>query len=155
MIISPKNLSISVREITAVETFPVRHAELRQGRPLAECSFEGDDLSTTFHLGLFADRSLVGIATFLEKENPLFTGKQLQLRGMAVLSEYQGQKLGDHLLEAGESMAIQRNKDIIWCNARIIAVNFYLRNGYQIKGDPFEIKDVGTHFVMFKNIAHP
>ncbi|NCT19011.1 MAG: GNAT family N-acetyltransferase [Flavobacteriia bacterium] len=143
---------IVIKQITAQETIPVRHPELRKGRPIEECIFDGDNLFTTFHLGLFLNNHLIGVATFLENNNPLFQADQLQLRGMAVLTKYQGKKLGDLLLKKAEELAIAKNKSIIWCNARLIAVNFYKRAGYQTIGNSFEIKEVGTHFVMFKEI---
>lgn len=143
---------IIIKQISAQETIPVRHPELRKGKPIEDCIFDGDNLSTTFHLGLFLNTHLVGVATFLENNNTLFQSGQLQLRGMAVLAKHQGKKLGDLLLNKAEELAIAKNKSIIWCNARLIAVNFYKRAGYQTIGNSFEIKNVGTHFVMFKEI---
>ncbi|MBA3985231.1 MAG: GNAT family N-acetyltransferase [Flavobacteriales bacterium] len=143
---------IEVKRINAKETISVRQPVLRKGKAIEDCIFDGDDLPTTFHLGLFSNNILVGVATYLENNNPLFPGDHLQLRGMAILEEYQGKKLGEILLNKAETEAISRNKNIIWCNARFIAVNFYKRAGYQIIGDSFEIKDIGTHFVMYKEI---
>ncbi len=143
---------IELKKISAKETILVRQPVLRKGRPVEDCVFDGDDLPTTFHLGIFLDNTLVGVATFLENNNPLFAGNHFQLRGMAILEEYQGRKLGEILLKKAETEAVSKNKNIIWCNARLVAVNFYKRSGYQICGDSFEIKDIGTHFVMFKEI---
>lgn len=44
---------IEIKKITSYETMIVRHPVLRQGKPIETCHFEGDDLSSTYHLGLF------------------------------------------------------------------------------------------------------
>lgn len=37
-------------------------------------------------------------------------------------------------------------------NARENAVKFYSNLGYQIIGDAYDIKDIGLHYRMFKNL---
>ena len=41
---------------------------------------------------------------------------------------------------------------LLWCNARIIAVEFYKKIGFQIKGEEFDIPDIGKHYFMYKKI---
>ena len=145
--------TISIKQITAVETYSVRHPVLRAGRPIEACEFSGDDLETTIHLGLYLDNSLVSVATFLRQDNILFKANlQYQLRGMAVLEKHQGKQLGDVLLKHGEIVLKNKGTSLLWFNARVIAVSFYKRNGYTIIGDSFEIPKVGTHFVMYKTL---
>ena len=62
-----------VKEITARETWAVRHPVLRTGRPLETCAMEGDDHPDTFHLGLFDQDSLIGVASFMNTAKPQFT----------------------------------------------------------------------------------
>lgn len=143
--------NITVKQITSVETYSVRHPVLRAGRPIEDCEFSGDELETTIHLGLFLDDTLAGVATFLKQDNTLFnTPLQYQLRGMAILKKYQGKRLGEALLQHGETLLKKRSTTLLWFNARVIALSFYKRNGYTIIGDSFEIPSVGTHFVMYK-----
>lgn len=145
--------SIQIKEISSLETYSVRHPVLREGRPIEDCSFDGDDLSTTFHLGLFYEDVLVGVASFMKNNHALFLDdNQYQLRGMAVLKTYQGKQLGDILFLHGEKLLKTKNVTLLWFNAREIAVNFYNRNGCNTIGRPFEIKGIGTHYVMFKKI---
>ena len=144
---------IQIKEISALETYAVRHPVLREGRPIEDCRFDGDDLPTSFHLGLFYEDILVGIASFMENNHNFFSDEhQYQLRGMAVMKSHQGKKLGDVLLNYGETLLKAKNATLLWFNAREIAVNFYKRNGSEIIGKPFEIKGIGTHYVMFKKI---
>jgi GNAT superfamily N-acetyltransferase len=145
--------TIFIKEISPLETYPVRHTVLREGRPIEDCRFDGDDLPTTFHLGLFYEDILVGVASFMENNHEFFSDEyQYQLRGMAVLKSHQGKQLGDILFQHGEKLLKDKNVSLLWFNAREIAVNFYRRNGSEIIGEPFEIKGIGTHYVMFKKI---
>ena len=144
---------IQIKEISSLETYAVRHPVLREGRPIEDCRFDGDDLPTTFHLGLFYEDILVGVASFMENNHEFFSDEhQYQLRGMAVLKIYQGKQLGDALFKQGETHLKAKNVTLLWFNAREIAVNFYKRNGSEIIGEPFEIKGIGKHFMMYKKI---
>lgn len=144
---------ITIKQISSTETYPVRHPVLRSGRPIKDCKFSGDDLESTIHLGLYFNNKLAGVATFLKQENPLFnTTNPYQLRGMAVLKTHQGKRLGEQLITYGEALLKRKNATLIWFNAREVATSFYKKNGYIIIGDSFKIPQVGTHFVMYKNL---
>lgn len=142
----------TVKKISALETYPVRHPILREGRPLADCAFDLDNETSTCHLGLYFNDDLIGVASFMENKNDFFEeAKQFQLRGMAILKPYQKKGLGKLLLEAGEK-EVSKKASRLWFNAREVALKFYKSNGYQIIGEPFEIAGIGTHFVMTKII---
>jgi len=142
----------TVKQITAVETYAVRHPVLRAGRPIETCAMPGDDAQDTFHLGLFDAEKLIGVVTFMNATKTQFTGKQYQLRGMAVLDGYQGKGLGNLLVAAGEARLKAAGYKLLWCNARIKALNFYTRKGFKIEGKPFEIDPIGTHYLLYKHL---
>ena len=142
---------IEIKQISAEATYIVRHPILRDGRPIEDCAFKDDDLETTVHLGLFFKSELVGCATYLQNRNALFSEEnQYQLRGMAILKDFQGYTFGTLLLKHGEQLLTKKNVDRLWCNARQTATEFYKRHDYEIIGDAFNIPDVGTHYVMTK-----
>jgi GNAT superfamily N-acetyltransferase len=147
----------SIKKISAIETFPVRHPVLRSEKPIESCHFEGDDLETTTHFGLFDENKLIGVISIFEAKNKLFSEeKQFQIRGMAVLNEHQKKGLGASLVEHSEKYCLDNDADLIWFNARTEATGFYEKMNYQKIGSSFEIKEVGEHFVMFKKIkANP
>lgn len=146
-------MNYSIKKISAKETYIVRHPVLRQGKSIESCVFDDDNLDTTFHLGIFNKDKLVGVSSFLMSKHPLLTEKlQYQLRGMAVLNEYQNLGLGKLILNHGENLLKKQNIQIVWCNAREKAMNFYKQNDYKIMGLPFDIKDIGKHFVMCKTL---
>lgn len=147
-------LGLQINSISAPETYPVRNPVLRPGKPIEFCVFEGDDLSTTFHLGGFYKNRLVAVVTFME-QNRLDHGLKNagQVRGMAVLKEYQGKGFGKLLLNFGEKLLLDRQIKAVWMNAREIAVPFYKNCGYTIRGKAFTIPGIGNHFVMIKNLS--
>lgn len=131
----------------------VRHPVLREGKPIESCHFEDDDLETTQHFGLHLKQELVGIISLFKKNNPAFPEKkQYQIRGMAVLEEHRKKDFGKALIIYGEDYCKKQGAYRIWFNARMEAVDFYKKMGYQSLGIPFEIKDVGKHVLMFKII---
>ena len=142
---------IKIATISAAETYPIRISVLRKGKTLVCCPFEGDDLPTTTHLGLFVDEDLVGIVSVFKASNTLFEqSNQFQIRGMAVLNLFQHQGYGKLLIEAAENTLSFFNSPLIWMNAREIAVPFYKKLFYEIVGIPFTINDIGTHYLMKK-----
>lgn len=150
---------ISVKLITARETYPVRHPVLRAGRPLEDCAFDSDDLETTMHLGAYLEDQLVGVATFVLNNDARIPAlaavaleKCYQLRGMAVLENLQGKNIGRKLLMHGESLLKQNGTTHLWFNARELAIPFYKKLGYLIVSDIFEIVPIGMHYKMHKSL---
>jgi len=140
-----------IKKIAATETYSVRLPVLRKGKPIESCHFDGDDLETTLHFGLYLDPELVGIISLFKKNNPSFSEKnQYQIRGMAVLENHRKKDFGKTLIIHCEEECNNQGVDLIWFNARIEAVGFYEKMGYQKEGIPFNIPDVGKHIVMFK-----
>ncbi|MGO4906128.1 GNAT family N-acetyltransferase [Flavobacterium sp. W20_MBD1_R3] len=143
----------NIKQITALETFSIRHPVLRAEKPIESCHFDGDTLETTFHFGLYDSDNLLGVVSLFEAKNNLFTTeKQFQIRGMAVLKQHQKLGLGEKLIIHAEKQCSEQKQNLIWFNAREEAIGFYTKMGYQTKGLPFEIKGVGEHVVMFKAI---
>ncbi|MFV5694723.1 GNAT family N-acetyltransferase [Flavobacterium sp. LB3P122] len=143
----------NIKQISALETFPVRHPVLRANKSIDSCHFDGDNLKATIHFGLLDQNNLIGVISIFEAKNDLFTAeKQFQIRGMAVLKEYQKKGFGKKLICNSEKHCSDQNVNLIWFNARKEAIRFYEKMGYQVKGSPFEIKGVGEHVIMFKKM---
>jgi len=144
---------IQIKEIPSKETYSVRQPVLRKGKPIESCIFEGDDLETTHHFGLFDNEKLIGIISLFEKINPIFAEKnQVQIRGMAVLETQQKKGFGETLVKHCETYCNESKINLIWFNARTAALGFYKKMEYQPLGEPFNIKDVGEHYLMFKKL---
>lgn len=140
-----------VREVLANETYPIRKEVLRNNLPLPE-TMDGDFDEFTFHLGMFLNQKLIGVATFMKNNKPDFKGVQYQLRGMATHQNYQHKGVGKKLLFEGVEILKKRNVEVLWCNARVAALSFYEKLGFISIGEEFDIHLVGKHYMMFKKL---
>ncbi len=146
---------MQINEISSLATFSVRHPVLRGGKPIESCYFDGDDLITTKHFGIFEDDNIVGVISIYKNNHSYFDDmNSYQIRGMAVLESFQKQGLGEKLIKHCENYITSQGSTLIWFNARESAVGFYEKLGYKINADAFEIQDVGTHYVMFKKLRN-
>ena len=144
-----KEINFKIKKISALDTFEVRHPVLRPGKPIETCLFQGDELATTTHYGLFFEKQLCAVASVFEAKSALvLQPNQFQLRGMAVLDAYQGKGFGADLLQLIIKKYIVSKQTALWFNARIKAVPFYEKQGCKIISEGFEIEGIGTHFVM-------
>lgn len=144
----------NIQNISSKDTFSVRHPVLRAGKPIESCQFEGDNLPTTTHFGLFVDQKLIGVASVFKNKNSNFNFEnQFQIRGMAVLLEFQKTGFGKDLVQHCEAYIKNQKGTLIWFNARENAVPFYEKLGYNKHGNPFSIADIGIHYLMKKEIG--
>src|SRR3954463_10000821 len=142
-----------IKEIPSKDTYIVRQPVLRKGKPIESCIFEGDDLDTTHHFGLFDQKQLTGIISLFSQTNIIFADEnQARIRGVAGLDTHQKKGFGEALVQHCENYCKTQNVDLIWFNARTAAVGFYKKMNYQIIGEAFDIKDVGEHYLMFKKL---
>jgi ribosomal protein S18 acetylase RimI-like enzyme len=142
---------IQIKEINAEETYPLRIAILRDGMTLSH-EMLGDHENETLHLGLFESDNLVCIGSFMKASKDLFKGSQFQLRGMASANAAQGKGFGKLLMEEAELRLKNSGVEILWCNARTVAIEFYKKLGYQTVGNVFQVAEVGPHYLMFKQL---
>jgi ribosomal protein S18 acetylase RimI-like enzyme len=140
---------ITIQQISAAETHPIRLEVLRKNIPLPH-EFKGDLDNDTFHLGAFKNGTLIAVSSYMQENNKNFKGKGYQLRGMATLPQFQGLSAGKLMLEKATEIMKLKNTNYLWCNARLAAVDFYKKQGLQTYGELFDIQLVGPHYVMYK-----
>jgi predicted GNAT family N-acyltransferase len=117
------------------ETHPLRRAVLRTGTPSSEVVFDGDELDTTFHLGVRIGEDVVAISTWLERPYPdRPADRAFQIRGMATVDAHRGEGLGARLLEAGIERCRSAGAALVWARARDSALPFYVRHGFATVG---------------------
>lgn len=142
-----------IKFITADDVLPLRNDVLREGKlTLDQCRWENDDAAGTFHLGYYKDEELVCIASFHSVGYKGFEGKAYQLRGMATAPNYRGKGYGNMLVNFAITYLRGQKVNYLWCNARKIAVPFYLGVGFEIISPEFELHGVGPHHVMYVKI---
>lgn len=143
---------IEIRAIEAKETYPIRKDELRKNVSLSH-KMMGDEEPDTLHLGIFVEGELGGIVSLMKASIPDFKDEpQYQIRGMATASRHQGKGFGKKLLEEAEKRLKAKGVEFIWCNARVVALDFYLKMGYEIYGPVFELPEIGPHHRMYKRL---
>jgi len=118
------------------------------------CFLEGVNLVPTILIGLFVVNEVAVMVSVFANSHVVFSEEnQFQLRGMELTTNIQKRGFGKLLLNKVENVVFQKNKKaIIWFNARQLAVDFYKKSNYQIIDTPFEIKEIGTHYIMYKKL---
>jgi predicted GNAT family N-acyltransferase len=131
-------MEIEIVELRAPDTHPLRTSVLRDGTTSDVVEFEGDDLPTTFHLGVLIDGRLVAISTWLERAHPDHPDRiGCQLRGMATAPTARGTGVSAELLAAGIERCRSVGARLIWARARVSALSFYVRHGFSTAGDEY------------------
>lgn len=142
-------MNIVINSVVVECVRPVRHAVLRTGKPYDSTLWTGDNEPDTRHFAAYTDGQLVGVASVYRKDPPDSPGQHgWQLRGMAVLPEYQRYTIGRLLVDAIKKHCREQGGQIIWCNARESARGFYEKLGFTAVGEPFLIPEIGPHFLM-------
>ena len=139
---------VEVKVIEAKDTYFIRKEVLRKGIDLP-FKFARDFEDSTFHLGFFFNEELMGIASFMKSDNNNFEKNQYQLRGMATLKKVRGKGAGIMLIDKAVKMLKEKGVNVLWCNAREVAVDFYKKQGFQVLGGSFNVDKIGEHYVMF------
>ncbi len=121
---------------------------LRPGQAFEETVYPGDDLEDSAHLGAFDGDRLVGIVSLYREPRPGGRPDGWRIRGMATEPDVRGKGFGAALLVACIEHVAGSGGGELWCNARMGAVDFYRRAGFQVVSDEFEIPGVGPHVVM-------
>lgn len=146
-------MEYKVKEVPVEEILRIRSAELREGLDPEQCRFDEDDDDGAIHLGLFNEGEIIGCLSVFRKQNKNFDKPdQHQYRGMAVTQAYQGNAIGNLLLNKADRMVLSRKADFIWIHARKLALSFYRRNGYSVVGASFDIPGIGEHYLMYKRL---
>lgn len=140
--------------IQAKDCVDLRSRILRPGLDVKYSIYAEDDFESTFHLGISRDNKIICNGTFMKNICPHFLTETsaYRLRGMATDLNFQNQGLGRTILQKAEILLKEKNCKMLWFNARASAFDFYLKCGYEIIGEMFDIPQVGPHKVMFKKL---
>ena len=143
--------SLELRQAAVEEIIPLRHRILRAGLPIEEAHFDGDREPTTHHVAAFDGMAAVGCATLVL--NPWEGEPAWQLRGMATDAAWQRCGVGQAVWQYAVDCAIESSPvRLLWCNARVPALEFYKRQGWEVVSEQFEIPTAGPHRKMIRNL---
>ena len=157
MIAMDTRVPFVVLRVDVAQILELRHRVLRAGLPIEAAHFDGDERLTTWHIalkhGVKADEPVLCCASFMI--NSLGSILGWQLRGMATDPSQQKRGLGRILLENSETtIARATHNRYFWCNARVPAIPFYEKLGWEVSGEEFDIPTAGPHRVMTKIVKH-
>ena len=165
-------VEVDVERIPVAASYPLRQAVLRPHQTIDQVAAPGDDdpESATFGVIDRATGSVVGTATVLRAEAPMakdgadFTADGAggaapawRLRYMATRDDLRGQGLGSRALEAALAHVAAEGgrggmgRVLVWCNARVPAIGFYERAGFQTWGEQWD-SPLGPHVVMWRTV---
>ena len=146
-------LAIKIKRVATNMIRTLRHTELRKGQDFSTTSYLRDNEDSTFHFASILGDKVVTCATFYpEKSIELNAENAYRLRGMATDSIFQRKGYARELIIAAFLDLKAKGADLVWCNARIVALDFYKSIGFKIKGDQFDIETIGPHYYMYKEI---
>jgi GNAT superfamily N-acetyltransferase len=100
-------------------------------------------------IGAFEETELIGCCILTPQDKTT-----IQLRQMAVRKEIQTKGIGKKIVDFAEQEAMKRGYTVLMMHARNIAVGFYQKCGYEIKGDEF-IEVMIPHYYMEKTLQPP
>lgn len=157
-----------VLQLQPEEIQQLRNEVLWPHKAFENCILETDRLSTTFHFGIQIEGLTVATVT-LQQENSdkLYSSKgsskdvlqdalqekQYRLRAMAVREGYRGQGFGDAIVEVGLNYLRELGVEVVWCDARVAALNFYRRLHFNELEEEYEIPIIGMHRFMWKVLS--
>ena len=146
-------LQVEINKVDAEKIRPLRYSELRKGQDYSTTSYLKDYEEGTFHMSCTVDDKIITCATFYAQTSmKIKSNKAYRLRGMATDSNFQRKGYARNLMIESFKELKKRNCDMVWCNARLVAVSFYESLGFKIKGDLFDIAEIGPHYYMYKEI---
>ena len=129
-----------------VQMVKLRDEILRKPLGLTFSPEELDAEKDNILIAAFDDDQMLGCCMLVEEEPGI-----VRLRQMAVLNDLQGKGIGRALMNFAENLARDRGFRCVRMHARLNALGFYEKVGYQIKGEQFEEITI-PHFVMEKSL---
>ena len=144
---------MTVHIANASEIRPLRNLVLKPNQPFETTFYNLDDHHKTFHLASKVGDVIISIGTFYpENDLDIQTTNGYRLRGMATHPKYRRNGGAAKLMRKAFQILEKKKCDTIWCNARLIAIDFYKSLGFKEIGPEFNISEIGPHYKMYKRL---
>ena len=135
---------IHIEQITPELTLRLRRDVLYPDADIVDMEMAIDRQG--IHFGAFVDNKLVGVIS-LFREGHIF-----QFRKFAVDPAFQNKGIGTALLNYITEFAVEDGGLKLWCNARLNATGFYLKNGF-VQTDRLFSKNGYDYVIMQKQLT--
>jgi ribosomal protein S18 acetylase RimI-like enzyme len=149
-----KILNLRVSQILPEQTRALRHLVLWPHIEKSEdCVIDIDTREDAIHLAAFDGERIVSIGSLFQMDSAKIDFKQqYRLRAMATHPDYRGMNAGRILVEYALDHLNTRGVQVLWCDAREIAVGFYESIGFEKLPEKYDIPKIGPHYFMWKVI---
>jgi len=142
----------TVKKVAPEETFALRHRVLRGHEPIERLRLPSDaDPRSANFAAIDSDTGeVVGTAVVFPEAPPwdVDAAGAWRLRGMATAEGWRSKGVGAAVLAAVIDHLTAEGGRLLWCNARLPAVNFYERAGFARLGEEWDEPFIGPHVVM-------
>ena len=146
---------MDIKVVAAKDIRPLRNLVLRPNLPIETTYYDLDNDIETFHLASIMDNTIISIGTFYpENDIELQTKNGYRLRGMATHPKFRRKSAATKLMKESFVLLKEKKCDILWCNARLVAIEFYKSLGFKITGKIFDIPSIGPHYKMYKSVIN-
>jgi len=136
---------LDIVTLTWDQTIPIRHEVLWPTEKPEYCKVEGDE--EALHLGVNIDNTLVCVASvYIDTDK-----KSARLRKFATLTPHQGKGIGTHLIRHFISLLLEQGINHFWFDARMSALGFYQRLGFETASEVF-YKNKVPYYKMHQNL---
>lgn len=138
-------MPIEIKQITAQETYKLRHEVMWPDMPLEFVKLKND--AAGVHFGVFKDLEIISVVSLFIKDN------RAQFRKLATKTSEQGQGYGSVLLDHLISyVTTKRHINWLWCNARADKTSFYKKFGMIATKQTFQ-KEGLDYCIMEKKLS--
>jgi GNAT superfamily N-acetyltransferase len=152
--------AVRVRLCRVDDVVGLRQAVLRPHQTLEEVRWGSDgDASSAHFCADGQDGEIVCVASVWREPPPWQPGAanigrqdSWRLRGMATVPEWRGKGAGSAVLNAVVAHVAASGGGLLWCNARLGAVEFYERAGMVTRGEQWEEPFIGPHIAMYMTV---
>jgi predicted GNAT family N-acyltransferase len=144
--------TFEVKIISPDLTRPLRHKVLWPHiKRTEDCVIDIDQRSDAIHLGVYDGEKIISIGSLFQMDSAKIEfEKQYRLRAMATDPDYRGQNAGRVLIEKSFELLKEKGVEVLWCDARKIAVGFYKSLGFSMLPEEYEVPKIGPHYFMWK-----
>lgn len=150
------SVHFTVRQVEPERTFALRHRVLRGHEPIEKLRLPSDDDPASGTFAAFDDATgdVIGTAAVFREPPPWdpHVDSAWRLRGMATAERWRSKGVGSAVLAAVVEHVVSAGGRLLWCNARVPAVNFYERAGFERVGEEWDEPYIGPHVTMARKL---
>lgn len=153
-------MKFRVDQVPASATWELRQAVLRPHESIDQLVLPDDEWPATASFAAIDEEGEIigtvrvasGSPPFPVESHAPVGSPAWRLRGMATREDARNAGIGTELLERVMKHVAEHGGGLLWCNARVPALNLYRRGGFEPHGEVWEDPDIGPHVLMWRQV---